>query len=1081
MPGCLTPRTFKSHTFLSLWFRYKRLFETINQGRLVFKIIPFFILFCLSETPSSGQQLVTGRVTDGTGAPLQGVTILVKGTTLGTQTDSGGVYRVLARKGDMLVFSFVGYEATEIKVGDDLRISLSLQKLINNLNEVIVSGYVAQTVKNITGSVAIVKPKDLTAVPAGQVEPMLQGRVAGVNVITQATPGAPTLISIHGYGNFGDVSPLYIIDGTPGNINDLNPDDIQSLVVLKDAGSAAIYGVRGANGVIEVTTRKGRAGNTAVSFENYFGYQVPLTKGYDILNPAESAQATWNAYKNSNQPLNDPQYGSGPTPVLPDYVLAGSQGGLFEGDPATDISLYNISPDQGPLYQIVKANKFGTDVFHALYSPAFSQNYTLTASGGNDKNRYLFSVGYLNQQGTLINTYLKRFTVRVNTEFNLLNNLRIGENLQLSSRELPDYNGPANPGPSSASSATLASPILPLFDIEGNPYSLAPGLGSPVPVTAYENSKFTKQYNWTVLGNAYAELDFAKYFTFRTNFGGTFDYQYYYNYTPRFNLYPQSGTNALTEGSGYDRKWSWQNTIVFNRQIREDNSIKFLLGTEYISSYGRSLYGSRVGFFSDDPIYSYLSNGGVTGQNNGSQAFNSALYSIFSRLDYAFKEKYLLMATLRRDGSSVFGSENRYSYFPSVSGAWRISKEMFAANLSWITELKLRGSWGKLGFDGNTPLNNQYTLYGGSPGTSFYDIGGINTGSVQGFNNTAIGNPKTGWQTDIQTNIGLDGILWNSKLTFSADWYIKKSTGLLFPLSLPFVLGGAAAPYVNVGDVENKGIDLLIGSKGNLSRDLRYEITATFTSYNNEIVKLNDGQDYFDNFVWRNQVGHPISSFYGYKIIGLFNNAEDVLKSPTQEDAAPGRFKYLDANKDGKISDSDRVFTGNPNPKFSLGLNIAFNYKNFDFSTFFYGVFGNDVFNGVRLETDFFPGPGAKSKTLLYDSWTLTHRDAKVSINENVTNFSNEAVPNSYPIESGSYLRNKSMILGYTLNKNTAQKMKMKQLRVYIQVTNLFTFTKYTGLDPESIGTGSAPYFGVDAGNYPNNQKQWLVGLNVGF
>jgi TonB-dependent starch-binding outer membrane protein SusC len=1039
------------------------------------------MIFCLLSSTAFAQNFINGRVTDAEGLPLQGVTIILKGKNAGAQTDGNGNYRIHASIGDYLVFSYIGFESREIRISNDSLINCTLSKSINNLNEIVVTGYMAEKVKDLTGSVAIVKPRDLTSVPAGQVEPMLQGRVAGMNVITQATPGAPSLISIHGYGNFGDVAPLYIIDGTPGDINNLNPDDIQSLAVLKDAGSAAIYGVRGANGVIEVTTRKGRAGNTALTFENYLGYQVPLQKGYDVLNPQESATATWDAYKNSGQPLNDPQYGSNWYPVLPDYVLAGSRGGLFEGDPAVNESLYNIDPTSGPVYQIVKANRSGTDWFHSIYSPAFSQNYTLTVSGGNDKNRYLFSAGYLNQQGTLINTYLKRFTIRINTEFNLLNNLRIGENVQLSSKEMPDYNGGGNPGPSSPSSTTLASPILPLYDIKGNTYPAPPGLGAPVPVEGYINSKLGKQNNWITLGNVYLEFDFLKHFTFRTNFGGTLDYEYYYLFQPGLNALSQINPNSLTEGSGYNQKWSWQNTVLFQEQFNEEHDIKFLIGTEYISSYGRSLFGSRVNFFTDDPNYSYLSNGGITGQNNGSQAFNSTLYSIFGRLDYAYKERYLLMGTLRRDGSSVFGPENRYSFFPSVSAGWRISKEDFARDWVGVNDLKLRGSWGKLGFDGNTPLTNQFTLYNGDPAASFYDITGSNNAIVRGFRAAHLGNPKTGWQTDIQTNIGLDGILWNSKLTFSADWYIKKSTGLLFPQSLPYLLGGASPPYINVGDIQNNGIDLLLGSKGNLSKNMKYDITATFTSYNNKIVKLNDGQDYFDFAIWRNAVGHPVSAFYGYKIIGLFNDAGDVAKSPLQDNAAPGRFKYLDLNNDGKITDTDRVFVGNPNPKFSLGLNIGLTYKNFDFSTFFYGVFGNDVLNYVRFGLDFFPGPQAKSKRLLYDSWTPDHKNASVAINENVTNFSNTAVPNSYGIENGSYFKNKSMILGYTLDKNTAQKMKMKQLRIYVQVTNLFTFTSYTGLDPESIGMGSVAYYGVDAGNYPNNQKQWLVGLNIGF
>ena len=1045
------------------------------------KLLTLIVIGCLTALDASSQNMTTGRVTGIDGLPIPGVTVLVKGKTTGTETDSSGHFSIHALGGETLIFSSVAHETKEARIPENLEIRITLPNVINNLNEVIVSGYVAEKVKNIIGSVAIVKPKELTAIPAGQVEPMLQGRVAGMNVITQATPGAPTLISIHGYGNFGDVAPLYIIDGIPGNINDLNPDDIQSLVVLKDAGSAAIYGVRGANGVIEITTRKGRSGSTSISFENYFGYQVPLSKGYDILNPWEQAWATWDALKNSNQPLNDPQYGSGPMPVLPDYLLAGNQTGLFEGDPATNDSLYKLNPDAGEVYQIVKANRAGTDMFHAIYSPAFSQNYTLTASGGNDKNKYLFSVGYLNQQGTLLNTYLKRFTVRVNTEFNLLNNLRIGENLQLSTKEIPDYSGNGNPGPYSASSTTLASPILPFYDIKGNNYPGPNGVGFPLPLDQYKNTKLGRQNNWILLGNAYLELDFLKYFTFKTNFGGTFNYEYYYLYQPEVYLYRSDIPNSLTEGSGYDRKWSWQNTILFSKLIHEEHAIKFLAGTEYISSYGRSLSASRVNFFSDDPVYSYLSNGSLIGQTNSGQAFNSALYSLFARLDYAFGDKYLMMATLRRDGSSVFGPENRYSFFPSFSAGWRISKEMFAENWPWLNELKLRASWGKLGYDGNTPLLNQFALYNGDGFSSFYDIRGTGNVAVQGFRQTNMGNPKTGWQTDIQTNIGLDGILWNGRLSFSADWYIKKSTGLLFPLSLPYVLGGATAPYVNVGDIQNQGVDLLLESKGNMGRDWRYDITVTFTTYKNKILKLNDNQDNFGQYIWLNQVGHPVSAFYGYKIIGFFEDQHDVDASPKQNSAAPGRFKYQDTNHDKVISDDDRTFIGDPNPKFSLGLNISFSYKNFDFSTFLYGVFGNDVLNFVRIGTDFFPGVQAKSKILLYDSWTPADHNAKVSINENVVNFSNKGVPNSYGIEDGSYLKNKSMILGYTFNRNMIQKIRMKQLRVYLQVTNLFTITKYSGLDPESIGRENPSFFGVDPGNYPNNQKQWLVGLNIGF
>ena len=1045
------------------------------------KFVLLLTILSFSGDSIFAQEKISGKVTGNNDLGLPGVTVLIKGTKKATQTDTAGNYSIYANKGESLLFSFVGYVTREVKFEGSATINIVLSGQINNLNEVVVTGYVSEKVKDITGAVAIVKPKDLTAVPAGQVEPMLQGRVAGMTVITQALPGSPSLISIHGFGNFADVAPLYIIDGTPGKINDLNPDDIESLQVLKDAGAAAIYGVRGANGVIVVTTKKGKSGNPSVYFDNYFGWQEPLPHGYDMLDPQGIANTTWMAYRNTDQPLVHPQYSSASNtdlPVLPDYVLAGTNTGLKEGDPLVDPSRYNYDTLKGPIYQIVKANKQGTDWYHISYKPAFSQNYTLTVSGSNNKTSYLFSAGYLNQQGTLVYTYLKRFTVRVNTEFNLSNHIRIGENLQLSSRQGQNSNG-------FQSGSLGGSPLLPEFDIMGNRYYYdVPGLGFPSTPGSKEDADRNKNFNWTTLGNAFAEIDFAKYFTFRTNFGGTFNYKYSYYYIPVHlisgNAVP--APNRLHEEAGYDQNWSWQNILQFHHLFKDKHSLKVLLGSEYNSKYGRGLNGDRINFYSDDPNFSYLSNGSPQGIQNGSSAFSSSLYSLFTRIDYAFDDKYLFGFTLRRDGSSLFGTSNRYGFFPSVSFGWRMTQEKFAHDLPWLEELKLRGSWGQLGFDGNTPPNNQFTLFSVDPSLSYYAITGSNTTTNQGFRSSALGNPNTGWQKDEQTDIGLDVALWNSKLYFSADYFFKKSDGLLFPLAVPALLGGASAPFVNIGNIENKGFDLLLGSKGNLSRDFKFDVTVTLSLYRNRITKLNEGQTYFSSGVARNQVGHPISAFYGYEIIGFFNSEDEIAKSPVQADAKPGRFKYKNANNfisptdpTQKIDDSDRTFFGDPNPKFSLGLNIAFSFRNFDFSTFFYGVFGNQLMNTARRGLD----RGA-NQIALNESWTPDHHNAIAPILENINTFSNLGQPeNSYGLEDGTYFRNKSMILGYSLPRALIQQFKIRQFRVYFQVTNLFTITSYSGLDPETIG--NYPFIGIDYGNNPNNQKQWLFGFNIGF
>jgi TonB-linked SusC/RagA family outer membrane protein len=507
------------------------------------------------------------------------------------------------------------------------------------------------------------------------------------------------------------------------------------------------------------------------------------------------------------------------------------------------------------------------------------------------------------------------------------------------------------------------------------------------------------------------------------------------------------------------------------------------VGTEEKSNYSRELGGKRTGYASNSPAYRFLSTGRPTGLTNYSFGSTSYLYSFLSQVEYSYQEKYFLRATMRGDESSVFGSENRLGWFPAVSAAWRLTEEDFLRNIEWLKDLKLRGSWGKTGFDGNTDPSNQYTLYGGGAGASYYDIFGNNVGNIdQGFRPIRFGNARTSWQEDIVTNIGLDAVFWNGEFSVTADWYNKNSTGLLFPLSLPALLGEATPPNVNVGDVKNYGIDLTIGSKGRFSKNSGWDLLLTFSHYDNKIVKLND-VPFFDQMfgIVRNEVGYPISSFFGYEVIGFFEDDADVAKSPTQTAAAPGRFKYLDANGDHKITSEDRVHFGNPNPKFTLGLNLGFHYANFDFATFFYGSFGNDIFNTYRSRMDIYGGP--HSKTALYDSWTPGHHNAAAPIAEISSNFSNGGsggVPNSYDLEKGSYFRNKTMIIGYSLPKSLLQKLKIERFRIYIQAVNLFTVTNYSGLDPELSGGSSA--FGIDLfGNYPNNQKQYLVGFNLGF
>ena len=938
--------------------------------------------------------------------------------------------------------------------------------------------------REITGSVAIVKAKDLGSVPAGQAEEMLQGRVAGLNVINSGQPGQGGQISLSGVGNFGDTRPLYIIDGVQGDINNLNPNDIESLQVLKDAGSAAIYGVRGANGVIVITTKRGTIGKAFVTYDSYYGTQRPLKDGWGLLDT--KGRAALYDLAVANTPLaahNNPQYGPGPTATIPVYLEAGSvYGSTNPSEPAADLTLYNNNYGAGPIYLIEKANQTGTDWFHELFKPAFQMNQTVTASGGGDKSRYLLSLGYLDQKGTFLGTYLKRYTVRLNTEFNVKDNIRIGENLQLIYRDNPKTGilGETNIG-----MTYREQPIIPVYD-EGGGYggSAAKGLGNAQnPVANARRGLDDKGYDVGIFGNVYAEVNFLKYFTAKTSFGGTFDNFYYYHYGfHRYENAENNTSNSFSENAGFTHNWTWTNTLAFNKVFLTYHSVKLLAGLEAIDNYDRGLGGDRTGFFLDDPNYRLLNNGSAS-QTNYDYTDASSIYSVLGRLDYGYKDKYLLSATFRRDGSSVFGPQNRYGNFPAFSAAWRVTEESFAKAWTWLTDLKIRGSWGKLGFAGNTDALNQFTLFGGSQGNSYYDINGSSSSVVQGFTATRIGNPITGWQKDTKYDVGADAIILKGKLTFSADYYNKKSEGLLFPLALPSVLGGASPPNVNVGNVENHGFDLLLGSRGG-GKDWKYDVSATLTTYHSNIVSI-PGIPYFDaaglrnGSAVRNQVGHPVSAFFGYKVIGLFQDASDTT-GWHQDGEAPGRFKYMDANGDKQITSDDRVFIGNPNPKFSLGLNISISYKQFDFSTFMYGTFGNDVFNYTKYWIDFYQGfEGNKSKRALSESWTPARKGNTVPIQEFTTSFSSDGAVNSYYIEDGTYFRNKSMILGYTLPRELSQKAKIDRLRIYVQATNLFTFTKYSGLDPEVQGLAGAS--GVDWGNYPANQKQYVVGLGVTF
>lgn len=1077
--------------------------NVLQNQQLTFQVVDDIIVIKPMGSNNVATVAVKGLVTDINDISLPGVSVKLKGTSLGTITDANGKYSLTLPDGNgILEFSFLGFTTQQVPVNGQTTINVKLLEESKSLNEVVVVGYATQKKKDLTGAVAVVDIQNLVKTPTSSVNNQLQGQASGVTVIGSGQPGQEPTVHIRGFNTFGDNTPLYVIDGVPTqDVSTLNPNDVANMQVLKDAGSASIYGSRASNGVIIISTKKG-AGKVKVQYDAYYGSQIP--KGgnvYNTLSPQEMANLKRIAQTNSGvTTFNDAQYGSGPTYVLPDYI---SPAGAKLGDPAADPSKYYVNPfytssdDYNNFYRIVKANKAGTDWYHEVFKTAPIMSHNVALSGGNDQGSYLFSLNYYNQKGTLIDTYEKRYTIRANSQYNLGKHVRVGENLAYSIIDNPQVS--INNPDAVLAMVFREQPIIPVYDIKGN-YAggSGPGLGDAAnPVAIQERTKNDRAYNYRLFGNIFAEADILKYFTLRTSFGGevnsgtshSFQYPTYENAeNSQLNQYSQSST------SGYN--YTWTNTLSYHQTFGK-HDLKALVGVESYQSRLDILGGTRQNYYSFDPNYVNLSTGASDGQSNYSYALTppEGLFSYIGRLDYSYNDKYLLSAVIRRDGSSKF--TNQYGWFPAISAGWRLSQENFMKNISWLSDLKIRGGYGVLGNQFNITAGNRFTNFSSSIGQSYYGIGG-GTSIVPGYYQSTQGNPDAKWEKDINSNIGIDASLFNDKLSFTIDYYRKDIRDLLFnPPSLA-TYGNATPAYVNIAKMKNDGLDASVTGNFKVNHDIGINATLSVTTYNNKIVKVSNDANYFDTDNGRrvgaslvhNAVGHSIGEFYGYQVVGFWNSQAEVdaanakARKATgdpnavyEQDIGVGRFKYADINGDGQITAADRTYLGNPNPKFSTGLNLGFNYKQFDFSIFLYGVFGNKVWNNVKYWRDFYSSfETAKSHTALYDSWTPQNHNAKAPIQELGGYFSTNGAPNSYFVENGSYLRAKNTQIGYTFTNGALKKLSIQKLRVYISAANLFTITKYSGLDPELGGTTTD--FGVDEGTY-SSSRTFLVGVNL--
>lgn len=987
------------------------------------------------DTSPIQKMIVSGRVTgaeDGEGIP--GVNVLIRGTSQGTQSDTNGNYSLeVSSESDVLVFSFIGYATQEITVAGRNVIDVALAFDTQTLQEVVVIGYGTQDRKDVTGSVGVVDVEQLKSLPVPNVSAAMQGRAAGVQVISSGVPGDDATIVIRGLSTMNNTSPLLVIDGVPtfSGLNTINPDDVESVQVLKDASASAIYGARGANGVVIVTTKRGKGEQSSFDVSFYTAVQQ-ATRKPKLLNAQQFAQVNNEMMINNGQPVN-PAY----------------------SDPSTVSS--------------------GSDWWDAMFDTAPMNNLSVSYSGSSDKSNYHVSANILNQQGIVINTNYKRYSVQINADHQVLKRLKLGHNITLN-------HDIKNSGNYSIRDAMAMVPVQPVYNTDGS-YSNPLGnplwygnMNNPVGVSNLTTNT-TKGYN--LLGGAYGELELVKGLKFRSNVALQANFWDSKNWNPKYEWHPTPQTQTYL-GSGFNKSltWLWDNTLTYEKTLN-DHQFIILGGTSAQENNFSYVSASRRGFASD--VTQEINAGSKTNMDNGGSSSSWALFSYFARINYAFRDKYLLTATVRRDGSSRFGPEQRYGTFPSVSGAWRISEEPFfkSLNSSVVNGVKLRAGYGETG---NQEIGNY--PYASVLVTGQYNFNGQLVNTVYPL---AMSNPSVHWEAVQQTNIGVDVSVFDGRVDLVVDGFIKNTDDMLVKAPVPISSGYNPdfKPDVNAGKMQNKGVEVTLSTK-NIRKD-NFTWTSDFnvTFLQNKVVSLNDtvplnaGSIDFNYYIARQQNGHPVNAFYGFVTNGIFQTqeeveayAEQISGSDVFNRTSPGDIRFKDLNNDGVINDSDRTFIGNPNPKFIFALTNTFTIGNFDLSVFLQGVYGNDIYN-ANLVWQESMATVQNQTTRVLDRWvgegTSTSMPRAVYGDPN-----KNARASDRFLQDGSYLRIKNVTLGYSLPKGLLDKIHLRQARFYVSGQNLLTMTNYTGVDPE-VGAN-----GIDLNVYPVT-KTISFGTNIIF
>lgn len=1065
-------------------------------------------------------KFISGKVTDPDGGPLPGVTVVVKGTTSGTITDNEGNYKLTGLPANaVLQFSFVGLRMQEIVVGDKTTLNVVMLEETTDLSEVVVTGYTIEKKKDIIGSVSIVNTEDMLSTPSGNVSSQLQGRVAGLTVNADGAPGASNKVRVRGFGSFNGSEPLYIIDGVPGSIDRLNPNDIESVQVLKDAASASVYGARAANGVIIITSKQGKAGKIKVTVDSYYGVNFFSKSNFpDLLNAQEWGELYWKAMAGAGRTVGasnwkHDQYGTGATPVIPEYIFVNNNGTKLGGaalealrtsNAASFSSLIDPANYNFKTHQIVKSAD--TNWFDETFNAAPVQNHQISASGGSDAGTYVLSLNYYDEKSTADEwSYYKRYTLRSNSVFNVSKKIKFGENLQLSYNK--DHNG-ALP-----SAAWTMHPMIPVYDIMGNPASsaapalVAVGDTGRNPVTEPWRNRFDYNETYGIFGNVFLEISPLKNLVARTSFGlDNYSRQSLDMTQITYEHAENTTANSLLETWNKMNTWTWTNTVNYSKIVGQ-NTFKLLLGSESINYKLNAISGTRAGYINEDDTNLLVLNAGTGAQSNTGYFVRNTLFSLFSRFDYSLKDKYIFNATIRRDGSSKFSKANKYGYFPSAALGWRMTSENFMKSITWISDVKLRASWGIIGNQTGLSENNQYGTYQ-IVDTEGYPVSGSNASYSTSLSPYSVANPDAKWEKTVTTNVGVDATLFDGGVTVNIDYFVRKTNDLLVQNQAAYTGWGSSVvqPYVNVGSLENKGIEINIAKRGTILGDLKYDVSANFTKYKNMATKVLDNPNatlaggYTRlGMVNLTKAGYPISYYYGYKIDGFFNSAEEVAAYNADHTTwfvpKVGGWRIKDVSgpdgvPDNVVNDYDKTYLGDPHPDFQMGINLALTYKNFDFSAFVFWNQGGQLFNFSRYNVDFMTFQYNRSARMLYDSWTPENHNAKLPILDVNDTYSNKYVTD-YFVEDATYVRLKTLQLGYTIPSSITSRLKIEKLRVYVQAQNLFTITNFSGLDPAgSFTNGASSSAGVTAtddlsmgvvNNVTPTPKQVLFGINLSF